>query len=326
MKRGVLPVLLVLSVLALVVIPFVGMQTLSWRDVLQSGSPESKIFWELRLPRVCLAWVTGATLSVCGTIFQALFRTPLASPDMLGVSSGAAFGAVLSIRLGFTFTLFSGLSGLSAFSFLGAGLTTALIYAVASWRREGVSSLLLTGIAFSFLFSSLTLLLQYSGNYVDSFRMARWTMGSIQTVGFSPVWTTLPALFLIFIVAFLRAPELDLFLCGEELAESRGVSIKRLRRVFFISVSLAVALNVSVCGPIGFIGLMAPHICRRLVGPVHRPLVVASALFGGTFLTLCDTAARTFWAPAELPVGALTALMGSIFFLWLLLRREPQRF
>lgn len=317
--------LLLLSVVVLLVAPLVGMHALSWADIWLEGARGHKIFWELRLPRVCLAWVTGAILGVCGALFQALFRNPLASPDMLGISTGAAFGAVLSIRLGLTFSLLPGLSSLSASAFLGAGLATAVIYAAGSWRRGGTSSLLLAGIAVSFLFSSLTLIVQYTGNYVDSFRMALWTMGSIQAVGFGALGTTLPALALILSAAVFWAPELDLFLCGEELAESRGVSVGRLRRGLFIGVSLAVAVSVSACGPVGFVGLMGPHICRRIVGPAHRTLVIVSALFGGTFLVVCDTAARTLWAPAEIPVGVLTSCMGSFFFLWLLLKRERRR-
>lgn len=321
-RRSALFILFSLSAAVLVVAPLVGMHALSWRDIWPGEGQGHRIFWELRLPRVCLAWVTGATLGVCGAVFQALFRNPLASPDMLGVSTGAAFGAVLSIRLGLTVSLLSGQSGLSVPAFLGAGVATIVVCAAGSWRRRSTSSLLLSGIAVSFLFSSLTLIVQYTGNYVDTFRMARWTMGSVQAVGFGALWTTLPALLFILAVAVFCAPELDLFLCGEELAESRGVSVRRLRIGLFIGVSLAVAASVSACGPVGFIGLMGPHICRRLVGPVHRTLVVASALFGGTFLVACDTAARTLWAPAEIPVGVLTSCMGASFFLWLLLRRE----
>ena len=189
-----------------------------------------KIFWELRLPRVCLAWVTGAILGVCGAVFQALFRNSLASPDMLGVSTGAAFGAVLSIRLGLAVSFLPGQSGLSVPAFLGAGAATAVVCAVGAWRRRGTASLLLAGIAVSFLFSSLTLIVQYTGNYVDTFRIARWTMGSIQAVGFGVLWTTLPALLFILAAAVFCAPELDLFLCGEELAEKAKEQQEKRRR------------------------------------------------------------------------------------------------
>lgn len=324
MKRFALPAVLLFSLLCVAVAPFVGMHSVSWEDIFRSGGNGGRIFWELRLPRVLLGWITGATLSLCGMVFQALFRNDLASPDMLGVSTGAAFGAVLSIRFGFSFTVFGLFSALSTSAFLGAMLATAVIYAAGTLRggRMSEGTLLLAGIAISFLFGSLNMIVQYGGGYVDTFRIMRWSMGGIQTVGFDSVRAALPGLLLIFCTARLCSRELNLFVCGEELAMSRGVPAERLRRLLFLAVSLAVGVNVALCGPIGFVGLMVPHICRSLVGSDHSRLCVASLLFGGGFLVLCDTAARTLWAPAEIPVGALTSSIGSFFFLWLLLRKK----
>lgn len=320
MKRGTLFLLLLFSAAVTAVAPFVGAAGLSFGF---SGEAAVRIFTELRLPRVLLAWTTGATLAVCGVIFQALFRNSLASPDMLGVSSGAAFGAVAYIRLGTALPLLGILPGLPAAAFAGALAATGAISAIGGAKRGGMSeaTLLLAGIAVSFLFGSLNMIIQYSGGYTDAFRMTRWTMGGVQTVGYSAVLTTLPALLLIFLMAFAAAPELNLLASGEDIALSRGVSTVRLRRRLFLAVSLSVGLNVSVCGPISFVGLMVPHICRKLVGAGHRRLLAASTLFGGAFLVLCDTAARTLWSPAEVPAGILTACAGPIFFLWLLTRK-----
>jgi len=325
MKRMSLPFLFIFSLVVVAVAPFVGMQQISISDLLGGGDENiMRIMWDLRVPRVLLGWITGSTLALCGLIFQALFRNPLASPDMLGVSTGAAFGAVVYIRTGFVFSLFSVISGLSMAAFVGALVATFAIYAAGNLRRGGMSeaTLLLAGVAMSFLFGSMNMIIQFTGGYVDTFRMMRWSMGGIQAVGFAPVFATLPALGAIFAIAFITAPELNLFVCGEDMAASRGVSVVKLRRLLFFSVSIVIGINVATCGPIGFVGLLGPHICRKFVGTDHRKLAVASLLFGGAFLVLCDTAARMVWAPAEVPVGVLTSCIGSIFFLWLLVRAK----
>lgn len=320
MRRYALSLLCLFSLAVITAAPFIGANPLGL-----SGADEAarQIFMELRVPRVLLAWITGATLAICGMIFQALFRNSLASPDMLGVSTGAAFGAVLYIRSGIALSFFGLFSGLAAAAFLGALAATAAIYAAGSMKR-GMSeaALLLAGIAISFLFGSLSMIVQYSGGYTDTFRMMRWTMGGVQAVGFSSVWVTLPPLSIIFLLALASAPELNLLAAGEDVASSRGVAVTKLRGRLFIAVSLAVGISVAACGPIGFVGLMAPHICRKLTGAGHKRLVYACALFGGAFLVICDTAARTLWSPAEVPVGVLTSCAGSIFFLWLLSRKK----
>ncbi|MDO5563233.1 MAG: iron ABC transporter permease [Synergistaceae bacterium] len=324
MRRIALPLLFVFSLATLAIAPFVGIINIPFGALFGDAADGlSRILWELRIPRVLLGWITGSTLAICGLIFQALFRNPLASPDMLGVSTGAAFGAVLYIRLGLAFSIL-GISGLSLSAFLGALLATFAIYLVDTLKRGGVSegTLLLAGIAISFLFGSVNMIIQYSGGYTDTFRMMRWSMGGIQTVGFSSVYATLPALIIIILLAVVTSHELNLFVCGEEIAASRGVSVAALRRILFIAVSVAVGVNVSACGPIGFVGLMAPHICRKLVGTEHRRLAIASLFFGGAFLVICDTAARILWAPAEVPVGVLTSCAGSIFFLGLLFKKK----
>ena len=323
MKRLALPFLFLFSLAVVAAAPFIGMQNIGISDLL-GGADENliRIMWDLRIPRVLLGWITGSTLALCGLIFQALFRNPLASPDMLGVSTGAAFGAVVYIRTGIVFSLFGAVSGLSLAAFAGALAATFAIYAAGNLRRGGMSeaTLLLAGVAMSFLFGSLNMIIQFTGGYIDTFRMMRWSMGGIQAVGFGPVLATLPALVVIFAVAFFTAPELNLFVCGEDIAASRGVSVVRLRRLLFFSVSIVIGINVATCGPIGFVGLLGPHICRKLVGTDHRKLALASLFFGGAFLVLCDTAARILWSPAEVPVGVLTSFIGSIFFLWLLVR------
>lgn len=324
MKRRALPLLFLFSLTVAVLSPFVGAINVPFSALFDDpASGAARVLWELRIPRVLLGWITGSTLAVCGLMFQALFHNPLASPDMLGVSSGAALGAVLSIRFGLAVSLW-GISGLSLASFAGALFATFAIYLAGFVKRGGLSesTLLLAGIAMSFLFGSATMIVQYSGGSSHTFRMMRWSMGGIQTVGFSSVWGTLPALVVVMVTALVSSRELDLLVCGEEIAAGRGVAVARLRKLLFVMVSLAVGVNVATCGPIAFVGLMAPHICRKIIGEEHRPLTLASSFFGGAFLVLCDTVARTLWAPEEVPVGILTSCAGSVFFLWLLLRER----
>ncbi|MEG1603777.1 MAG: iron ABC transporter permease [Cloacibacillus sp.] len=303
--------------------PFVGAYYISPAAVFHDADPAAaEIFFGLRLPRAALGWITGATLALCGLIFQALFRNPLASPDMLGVSMGAALGAVIYIRLGLAFVVFGILSGLSLAAFAGAFLSIAVLYAAGSFKKGGLSmgSLLLAGVALNFLFGSFNMMIQYTGGFADSFKMMRWTMGGLQTVGFASVIASLPGLLIIAAVGWLAGPQLDLLVCGEEMAASRGVSVKNLRRLLFFSVSLVTGVSVALCGPIGFVGLMCPHIARAVTGSRHRQLAVGCLFFGGAFLVVCDTAARTIWSPTEIPVGIITSALGSLFFLWLLIK------
>lgn len=315
-----LPILLV-SLGTLLIAPFWGMEWISPRTLFhpQPGDPASMIFWQIRLPRVLLGWVAGAGLAAGGMVFQALFRNALATPFTLGVSSGASLGAAVGIRIGTT--LLAGLPAMTAGSMTGAVLAIAVVYGLTRIRRDcSTASMLLAGVAVNFFFSSLILLLQYTSDFHDTFRLLRWLMGGLHLATFGSVLQVLAFVILGSVVIAACSGELNLLTIGEELALSRGVSVARTKLLLFVTVSIMIGAIVSVCGPIGFVGLMCPHICRMLVGPDHRTLLPASILFGGGFLVLCDTVARTIFAPTELPVGICTSFLGGPFFLWLLLR------
>jgi iron complex transport system permease protein len=257
-------------------------------------------------------------------VFQAMFRNPLATPYTLGVSSGAALGAAIAIKCSWAFALF-GLSSVSLSAFAGAVSSIALVYLLTARSRQGSSTatMLLAGVAICFFFSSMILFLQYMSDFTRSFRMLRWTMGGLgDIVQFRDVWGVFPFVASGCLIVWYLLHELNLLATGEEFAFSRGVHVNRTKLLLFLSVSFMVGAVVAVCGPIGFVGLMAPHICRLMVGPDHRRLYPATLLFGGAFLVICDTAARTVMAPTELPVGIITALLGGPFFLWLLLARR----
>jgi iron complex transport system permease protein len=322
----VLLLLAVATVAVLVLTPFLGMESISLESVLDRAlAPgEYRIFWQVRVPRVLLAWLAGAALALSGMTFQSLFRNPLATPFTLGIASGASLGAAAAIRLGLTVVVL-GVSAVSFSAFLGALVSVALVFGITRLRRGfTTATLLLAGVAMGFLFSSIMLFIQYISSFSDSYRILRWLMGGLDVVGLDAPLSLLPFLVVGGAVVLVLTRELNLLSTGEELAASRGVDVRRTRQLLFFATSLMVGGVVSLCGPIGFVGMMCPHICRLLVGPNHRVLAAATLLFGGLFLSLCDLVARTLIAPAEIPVGVITALLGGPFFLWLLLRTAPR--
>jgi iron complex transport system permease protein len=321
--RTALLLLLVLWIATAVLTPLVGSQPVRLADVLRGDPTVAAIFWQIRLPRILLALLGGAALAVSGLGFQTLFRNALAEPYTLGISSGAALGAVLALRL--QGGSFLGLPVVAAASFAGALSATALIVGLAL-RRQGIqtSTLLLAGVAVSLSCSAIILFLQYLSDSTQTFRMVRWMMGGLSVVGYSEVLWLLPWVLGGSAALFALRWELNLLLTGEELAASRGVDLARLRRLVLLATSLMIGALVAVAGPIGFVGLIVPHMLRRLVGHDHLFLVPACLLGGGAFLTLCDAVGRTVMAPAELPVGILTALLGGPFFLWLLVWRRRE--
>jgi len=317
-------VLLLFSVVVLMTMPLIGMKLTPLQAVLDpvGSGTEGEIFWRIRIPRVLAAWLAGAGLAAAGMAFQALFRNSLATPFTLGVASGAALGAALSIRFGVALS-FAGISSTPLWAFAGASASIILVYGITRARRGmNTPTMLLAGVAVSFFFSSLNLFTQYLSDFTHTFRIIRWLMGGVQVSGYRSILEMLPLVMIGLGITLWLTRELDILTTGEEMAAGRGVDVVRTRNLLFFSASLMVGGVVAVCGPIGFVGLMVPHICRFLVGPGHRYLAPASILAGGTFLTLCDTFARTIIAPAEIPVGVITALLGGPFFLVLLIRDQ----
>ncbi|MDX1502704.1 MAG: iron ABC transporter permease [Thermoanaerobaculia bacterium] len=300
----------------------VGSQPLDLGALLEGDPVALTLLWKLRVPRALLALLAGGALAAAGAGFQALFRNPLAEPYTLGVASGAALGAVLALQVaphGWAF----GAPLVYAASFLGALAVTALIVGLATARGgTSTATLLLAGIAISLSSSALILFVQYLADFHRTYRMVRWMMGGLAVVGFGEVLWAAPWVVLGVAVLVAHRRELDLLLTGEELAASRGVDLTRLRWIALAATSAMVGALVAVAGPIGFVGLVVPHVLRRWTGHDHALLLPACFLGGGAFLALCDLAARRLLAPAELPVGVLTALTGGPFFLWLLLRRR----
>jgi iron complex transport system permease protein len=311
---------------AVIVAPLVGSTSISLakafdRSIPFADNPDAQIFFIARLPRVVAAALVGASLAAAGVVFQALLRNPLASPDTLGVSSGAALGAMLAITFHFDFTI-AGVTAVPLASLAGSVAALAVVYALATARRRGLSTtvLLLGGVTMTSFFSALILFTQYMADFADTFRTVRWLMGALDVGSYTPVLAVLPLLFVAFGIFAVLPRSLDLISLGTDAAAARGVNVLRAERLALVGASLATGAAVSVAGPIAFIGLVVPHMVRLLVGSDHRLVLPASALLGGAFLIACNLIARVVFRPLELPVGIVTALIGGPFFLWLLVR------
>jgi len=320
MKRPSFVVALALIWVAILVIgPLIGSHDAGLDELAAGNRVAARIVWQLRLPRLLLALLAGGALAVCGAAFQTLFGNPLAEPYTLGVAGGAALGAVLAQQL-LSAAGLGGLPVVAMASFGGALVASAVIVFVA--RRRSTATLLLAGVAVALTSSALILFVQYLADFSRTFRMVRWMMGGLAVVGYREVLWVAPWIILGVLALFVLRRELDQLATGEELAASRGVDLGRLRMSVVAVISLMVGALVAVTGPIGFVGLIVPHWVRRGVGHAHARVLPAAFLAGGAFLAVCDLLARRILAPADLPVGVLTAIVGGPFFLWLLLRRD----
>lgn len=282
-----------------------------------------------RLPRVAGAALVGAALGVAGVLFQGLLRNPLADPLLLGTSSGAALGAVVALVITSAFTVeWLGFSLVAVLAFGGALASVGIVYGLATrGGRTPVVTLLLAGVAVGALLTAgQTILIVLESSLTQHFGVLYfWFSGAIDVESWTQLWIVAALLTLGIAVALWLAPTLDAFALGEEMAGHLGVPVERRKLLIVGAASLLVAASVTIGGLVGFVGLVAPHVCRLLLGPRSRPLVAASALGGALFVTLADLLARTVVAPSEIPLGVVTALIGGPFFLWLL-RYAGQRY
>ena len=292
------------------------------RSIPFGDNVDAQILFVARLPRTLAGALVGAALAAAGVVFQGLLRNPLATPFTLGVSSGAALGAMLAITFGWGLG-FGGISGVAAASFAGAAGAVAIVYALARARHGGLSTnvLLLAGVTLNSFFSALILFVQFFADFTDVYRMLRWLVGDLDVASYQPLAASLPLLLVAFAFFAWLARPLNLLSLGPDSAEAHGINVRTAQRVAFFSASLATGAAVSVAGPIGFVGIVIPHLVRLLVGADHRVVLPASALFGAAFLVGCDLLGRILMPPIEIPVGVITALIGGPFFLWLLMKR-----
>ncbi len=276
------------------------------------------ILYQIRLPRVVLAGTVGWSLSIGGVVFQALMRNPLAEPFLLGVSSGAALGAVAGIILGVVFW-----GGLPMMAFLGALMTIALVLGIARRTRAiDSSTLILTGVIINAFFAALIMVALATATGEKLHSLLFWLYGDLSRGRFQDLTVLLPLVLFgsVFLLGFARP--LNLIAAGEETAAQLGVDVEKVKWAALITVSLLCGATVAFSGIIGFVGLIVPHLTRLALGPDHRLLLPAAGLFGASFLITADLLARVVIAPSELPVGIITAFLGAPFFLYLLYLRR----
>ncbi len=313
------PLLMVALALSLVCSLSVGPFSLGFADLVailtgQGTDPtQVAVVLKIRLPRALLAMLVGASLSVSGAAFQAVLRNPLADPYILGVSGGAALGAVTAIWLGF-----AALVVLPVAAFIGATTALCAVYWVAQAYRGSSHTLILCGVIVGSLASALLLFLLWLSPADQTRAAIFWLTGNLALADYRLLGWIAPVAVVAFLVLWCESRSLDLFTQGEQTAADLGLSIGQARMIVFASAGAMTAAVVAVAGLIGFVGLTIPHIMRLLIGPAHGRLLPASALSGAAFLVMADALSRQLYAPAEIPVGVVTALLGAPFFLYLL--------
>lgn len=338
-KRTLFVILLVIYVALAVVATAMGAATITAYDVLvailksipfigkhiNTNIPDTHllIIFMVRMPRIIMASLVGMGLSVVGATFQSLFKNPMADPHILGISSGAALGAALGIVLRLP-SMVASLSVVTIFAFIGAISTTILVYYIAQVRgRLTTTNLLLAGSAVSFLMSAMISIIMVF-NQEDVNKIVFWMMGSFNASSWKNIQLVAPITMIGTVIIYFFHRDLNLMLIGDENAKSLGVETEKLKQLIVIISSMIIAVSVSFSGIIGFVGFLVPHMVRIIFGPSNKVLIPFSALGGAVFLLLADTLARTIASPAELPVGAVTALIGSPYFIYLLIKMKER--
>lgn len=310
----------------LLIAPLIGSQHIDSADAVRrffAGQPNeaTDILFYQRIPRVILALLAGGALALAGAGFQVILRNDLAEPFTLGVTGGAAVGALIAIMIPRLALHFSG--SVQLFALLGAAASLGLVYRLAR-RPHGISmnTLLLAGVTISILSAGIVMFLRYMAGPEHLVAMDRWLMGGLGVVGYGELAPLLPLLLPGVVLLLMQAPALSQLSLGEEMAAGHGVDVAWVQKMTFLGGGLATAAIVSVAGPIGFVGLIVPHAVRRMSGYDQRIVLPASFLLGAAFLAACDTAARTIFAPLEMPVGVVTAIIGGPLFIKILLGRK----
>lgn len=291
------------------------------RSLLVDTGRGHDIIWQLRMPRIVMAVLVGFGLGTAGSIFQVVLGNPLASPFTLGIGSAAGFGAVTVI------VFFGGAHNLlrTAFGAFGASLlASAVMVSVAKMKRASSETLILTGIALMFLFSSFTSLFQYMGTMQQVHEIVFWFFGNLSRAGWTEIGMAAAMIFLPFPLILRAAWDFNILTQGDEAAMALGVEPDRLRAWSVVAASLITAGSICFTGVIGFIGLVAPHITRMIIGTDHRYLIPGAGLTGAVILVAADTVARTLWSPQVIPIGIVTSFIGVPFFGFLLLRRTRE--
>ena len=305
-----------LPLLILIVAPFFGQVPIKLHNITNPTTMDYKLFWDIRLPRVLVAFFAGAILSLGGVIFQSVFKNPMSTPYTLGVATGSTLGVAFAIVFGFD-------SLVSIFGFLGALLTVVTLFSLTlKLHSYKTDTLLLVGIALAFFYNASLMILFYLSDESQSFEIIRFTMGSVDIVGLE---NTLPIILVSFILLGLSLfykKELKLLLTSNDYAYLKGVNVKKVNTLLLITVSLAVGVCVSLTGPIGFVGLIIPHIIKSIQKKSAEQLIVPIFFYGGFFLVLSDLIARNLGTNSDIPIGIITAFLGGPFFIYLIMKKR----
>jgi ABC-type Fe3+-siderophore transport system permease subunit len=321
---------LIVLAAVMLVCSLIGSEKISLRAVFSgagaraAANPDYEIFVRVRLPRIILACLVGAALACSGVVFQALLRNPLADPYILGISSGAGLGAIIAVVCGLSWTLW-GRSPIAVFAFVGALGTVWLVWFIG--RLTGkfhVTGLLLAGVVVNAFFSAVIMLLTSIAKAEQVYSTIFWLMGNMEEEEFLVLWIAAGCVVGGIVALYYISPQLNALSFGDQDARSMGVNIARTRTIAFAVAAAITAIAVSLSGLIGFVGLVVPHAVRLVFGPDHRQLLPLSGVFGAIFLIIADTLARTVIAPAQLPVGVVTAIVGGPVFLILLVKHSKR--
>jgi iron complex transport system permease protein len=308
--------LVIVSLIIITISPFFGQIDISLSNILDNTTIDYQIFWDIRLPRTILAFCTGSILALSGMVFQTVFRNPMGTPFTLGVASGATLFTAIAIVLGFS-------SYISLFAFLGSLLTIVVLFMIAKrFSSQDTSSLLLTGIALSFFYSASLMVLFFISNLQESYEIVRFTMGSLDIVGFDFVYLVFGAWVFIFALVKSYTKHINLLLISYDFATLKGINVKKTNYILLFSVSIVVGICVSITGPIGFIGLIVPHIIKTITKKSADQLIATIFFYGGVFLVLCDIIARNLGTTSDIPIGVITSFLGAPFFIYLIIRRK----
>jgi iron complex transport system permease protein len=307
---------IILSIILLLTAPFFGQIELHLFNINDATSMDYKLFWDLRLPRIIVAFFTGALLGLSGLIFQSLFRNPMSTPFTLGVASGATLGSAFAIVFGF-------ITLVPVFGFFGALLTIAILFSITSkLKGYDTSSLLLVGIALSFFYSAALMILFYLSNESQSYEIVRFTMGSLDVVGIRHAVPVIIVSVLLLFIALKYKNEIKLLLTSYDNAFLKGIEVRKINTILLVSVSIAIGVAVSITGPIGFVGLIVPHILKAIYKKSADKLLLVTFFYSGIFLVGCDLIARNLGTASDVPIGVVTSFLGAPFFIYLIIKRE----
>ncbi|MEA3374504.1 MAG: iron ABC transporter permease [Campylobacterota bacterium] len=300
--------------------PFLGAMNIDLGQIFVHGTLDHQIFFELRLPRLLLAFFSGVLLALSGWLFQTLFRNALMTPYTLGISGGAVLGTGIAVVLGLN-TIVAGLAITALFGFGGALLSVVLLLWLSRYIvHRGSSSLLLLGIALSFFFSAALMVLFSLASAMQSHAILHYTMGSLSTMGYTQAVAVAFVSSALLAIIYTKRFELSLLGVNEEHAKLKGIDTRRLTHLLLLASSLGIGMLISVTGPIGFVGLIIPHMVRKLYRRANHHLIIPTALFGGLFLSACDTLSRLPQLQSEIPIGIVTAFIGGPFFIYLIIK------